>query len=71
MRYSLQELRARKKETQAQAAAALGVSVPTYASWENDLAGASFRNVMKVSQHFGVPLNELLLYPEAPQKLKE
>ena len=67
MQYSLQELRARKKETQAQTAKALGVSVPTYINWERDLTGASYRNVVKVAEHFGVTLNELLLYPETPE----
>jgi DNA-binding XRE family transcriptional regulator len=46
--YSLKELRARKNETQAQTAAALGVTVQTYNAWEN-----------KVASHFGVAITEI------------
>ena len=34
MQFTLKELRARKNETQAQTAEALGVSVQTYNAWE-------------------------------------
>lgn len=57
--YSLKELRARKNETQAQTAAALGVTVQTYNAWEKKLINVAIGKVYKVASHFGVAITEI------------
>lgn len=61
MKYSLKELRARKNETQQQAAEALGISPQTYNAWERDISGVAISKVIAVAVHFGVSLDEILL----------
>lgn len=57
--YTLKELRARKNETQAQAAKALGISVQTYCAWEKDISNVAVSKVNAVAKHFGVGLNQI------------
>lgn len=57
--FSLKELRARKDETQAQTAAAVGVSPQTYHAWEQDISNVSISKVMRLASHFGVTLSEI------------
>ncbi len=61
MKYTLKELRARKNETQSQAAEALGISVQTYNAWEKDISGVAISKVMAVADHYGVALDEIFL----------
>lgn len=61
MQFTLKELRARKNETQAQAAEALGVSVQTYNAWEKDISNVSVSKVNAVARHFGVTLGQIFL----------
>ena len=61
MQFTLKELRARKKETQAQTAEALGVSVQTYNAWEKDISNVSVSKVNAVARHFGVTLSQIFL----------
>lgn len=60
-RFTLKELRARKDETQVQTSSAIGVSTPTYISWEKDISKAPFGAVCKIANHFGVTLDEIFL----------
>lgn len=59
MQYTLKELRARKKETQAQTAESLGVSVQTYNAWEKDISNVAVSKVKAVARHFDVELSEI------------
>ena len=59
MQFSLKELRARKNETQAEAAEALGISVQTYNAWEQDISGVAIGKVIRVAEHFDVALSEI------------
>lgn len=61
LQYSIKELRARKNETQQQAADALGISVQTYNAWERDISNVAISKVMAVAEHFGVQLSEIFL----------
>ena len=59
MQFSLKELRARKNETQAEAAEALGLSVQTYNAWEQDISNVAISKVIRVAEHFDVALSEI------------
>lgn len=59
MKYTLKELRARKDETQADVAKAVGVSTTTYNAWEKDLSNVSIRKVVALCEHFNVSLNDI------------
>lgn len=59
MKYTLRELRARKKVTQQQAAEALGVSTTTYNAWEQDISNIAVSKVQSVATYYGVTLNEI------------
>ncbi len=59
MRYTLRELRARKRETQAETAKGLGVSTTTYNSWEQDLSNVAISKVYAVANYFGVTIDEI------------
>lgn len=61
MQFTLKELRARKNETQAQTAEALGVSVQTYNAWEKDISNVAVSKVNAVARHFGVALSQIFL----------
>lgn len=57
--YTLRELRARKDETQAQVAQALGVSPQTYNAWEQDVSNVGISKVKAMADYFGVKLSEI------------
>lgn len=59
--YTVKELRARKNETQAETARALGVSTQTYCAWEKDISNIAVGKVLALSRHFGVTLGEIFL----------
>lgn len=59
MKYSLKELRARKNETQAEVAEALGISNQTYCAWEKDISKVALGKVVKIAEYFEVPLDEI------------
>lgn len=61
--YSLRELRARKKKTQRQVAADLGISTATYCSWEKDISRVSVSKVQAVADYFGVALGQISFCP--------
>lgn len=61
MQYSIKELRARKNETQAQTAAAVGVSTQTYNAWEKNISNVSVSKVNALAIHFGVKLSQIFL----------
>lgn len=61
MQYTLKELRARKKETQAQTAEALGISTQTYNAWEKDISNVAVSKVNAVAAHFGVKITQIFL----------
>ncbi len=57
--FSLKELRARKDETQAEVANALGISPQTYNAWEQDVSNVAISKVIKLAEHFGVAISEI------------
>lgn len=57
--YTLKELRARKDETQAQVAQALGISPQTYNAWEQDVSNVAISKVKALADYFGVRLAEI------------
>lgn len=59
MKYSIKELRARKNESQATVAEAMGISNQTYCAWEKDISKVSIGKVVKLAEYFGVELNEI------------
>lgn len=61
MKYTLKELRARKKETQAETAEAIGVSVQTYNAWEKDISNVAVSKVNALAKHFGVLISDIFL----------
>ncbi len=59
--YTLKELRARKNETQAETAAAVGVSVQTYNAWEKNISNVAVSKVNALAKHFGVSISNIFL----------
>lgn len=59
MKYSLKELRARKNETQAMVAEALGISNQTYCAWEKDVSKVAMGKVIKLAKYFDVSLDDI------------
>lgn len=59
MQYSIKELRARKNETQAETAKAIGVSTTTYVAWEKSLSNVSISKVAALAKHFDVAISEI------------
>lgn len=59
MQYSIKELRARKDETQAETAKAIGISTTTYVAWEKSLSNVSISKVAALAKHFGVAISEI------------
>ena len=62
-KFSLRELRARKRKTQRQAAADLGVSVATYCAWEKDLSNVAIGKVSALADYYGVALGQISFSP--------
>lgn len=63
MKYSLKELRARKKKTQKEVAAELGVSTTTYCAWENNISNVAISKVQALAEYFGVALGQISFCP--------
>lgn len=59
--FSLRELRARKGVTQQEVATAIGISLPTYGTWEKDLSVAPIGKVVSLAEFFGVTVGEIKL----------
>lgn len=59
--YSLRELRARHRWTQAEIAKKLGVSTTTYFAWEQEPGKVKISNMMKICELFGLTLNDIFL----------
>lgn len=59
MKFSIRELRARKRVTQKQAASDLGISISTYNAWEKDISGVAIGKVAALADYFGVRLEEI------------
>ncbi len=59
MKFSLRELRARRRLTQKQVAKDLGISYQTYNMWEKDISGVAVSKVQAVADYFGVPLGQI------------
>jgi DNA-binding helix-turn-helix protein len=60
-KFYLAELRARKGLTQAQVAADLGVSLPTYGAWEKDISNVAISKVVAVAAYFGCTVDQIFL----------
>ncbi len=59
--YSLKELRARKRKTQAEVAKDLGVSTQTYCAWEKDISNVAVSKVQVVADYYGVLMKQIIL----------
>jgi DNA-binding XRE family transcriptional regulator len=59
MKYSIKELRARKRITQKEAAKLLGISTQSYNRWENDFGVVKVRDAIGVANLYGVSLNDI------------
>lgn len=59
MQYSLKELRARKRYTQADMAKMLGISLQTYNDWENNFHKVAMQKGKKVAELLGVGLGDI------------
>lgn len=59
MRYTLKELRARKRWTQRETARKLGVSEQTYNAWEKDVSGVAISKVSALANLFGVKIGQI------------
>ena len=59
MRYTLKELRARKRWTQRETARKLGVSEQTYNAWEKDVSGVALSKVSALANLFGVKIGQI------------
>lgn len=59
MKYTLRELRARKRWTQRETANKLGVSVQTYNTWEKDVSHVAISKVNAMAKLFGVKIGQI------------
>ena len=59
--FSIRELRARKRKTQAEVARDLGISVQTYCAWEKDISNVKVSKVQAIANYYGVQLGEIFL----------
>ena len=63
----LKELREQKGETQAQLADVLDVSQQAVGKWELDKASPDDKMLIKIANHYGVTIDYLLGYDDAPR----
>lgn len=63
----LKELREQKGETQAQLADVLDVSQQAVGKWELDKASPDDNMLIKIANHYGVSIDYLLGYDDAPR----
>lgn len=59
-KFSLKELRARKKVNQTEVAKAIGVSLSTYFSWEKDMNGMPVKKLISLAEYFNVDIKNLI-----------
>lgn len=59
-KFSLKELRARKKVNQTEVAKAIGVSLSTYFSWEKDMNGMPVKKLRSLAEYFNVDIKNLI-----------
>lgn len=74
MARTLRGYRADKGATQAEVAAAIGVSIPTYIELEKNpakFADASYKTVIAATRYFGMPPAELFACSGTPENVKE
>lgn len=58
-KYSLEELRARKRKTQVEVAKEVNVSVTTYAKWEKKPGNIRISKFCELAQYFCVNITEI------------
>lgn len=63
IKHSVIDLRVRAGLSQAQAAAKLGISEPTLRKWENDSSVLSYKDMLRISKLYGVPLDYIFFGP--------
>lgn len=63
IKHSVLDLRVRAGLSQAQAAAKLGISEPTLRKWENDSSVLSYKDMLRISKLYGVPLDYIFFGP--------
>ena len=63
IKHSVLVLRVRAGLSQAQAAAKLGISEPTLRKWENDSSVLSYKDMLRISKLYGVPLDYIFFGP--------
>lgn len=67
MQYSLKELRARKRYTQADMAKLLGITLQTYNDWENNFYKVAMQKGKKVAELLGVGIGDIF-FEYKPEK---
>ena len=63
IKHSVLDLRVRAGLSQAQAAARLGISELTLRKWENDSSVLSYKDMLRISKLYGVPLDYIFFGP--------
>ncbi len=61
IKHSILDLRVRAGMSQSQAANKLGISEPTLRKWENDSSVLSYKDMLRISKLYGVPLDYIFL----------
>lgn len=63
IKHSVLDLRVRAGLSQTQAATKLGISEPTLRKWENDSSVLSYKDMLRISKLYGVPLDYIFFGP--------
>ncbi len=63
IKHSILDLRVRAGLSQTQAASKLSVSEPTLRKWENDSSVLSYKDMIRISKLYGVPLDYIFFGP--------
>ena len=63
IKHSILDLRVRAGMSQSQAANKLGISEPTLRKWENDSSVLSYKDMLRISKLYGVPLDYIFFGP--------
>lgn len=63
VKHSILDLRVRARMSQAQAAKLLDISEPTLRKWENDSSVLSYKDMVRISELYNVPLDYIFFGP--------
>ena len=63
VKHSIADLRVRAGLSQAQAASKFGISEPTLRKWENDSSILSYKDMIRISNIYNIPLDYIFFGP--------